>query len=51
MRTRNGPVIGKPPANRNVPLGGLEWLLLAGGGYAVWKLRRDEEGGGPFGLA
>lgn len=42
VRSRNGPPL--PPAgNRNVPLGGLEWLLLAGGGYAVWKLRRDGE--------
>lgn len=34
---------GADPTREQVPLGGLEWLLLAGGGYAVWKLRRDGE--------
>lgn len=34
---------GCPPAgNRNVPLGGLEWLILAGAGYGFFKLRKDD---------
>jgi hypothetical protein len=31
-----------PGANRNVPLGGLEWLFLAGAGYAVYRLRGED---------
>jgi hypothetical protein len=30
------------PGSRNVPLGGLEWLLAAGAGYGFWKLREEE---------
>jgi hypothetical protein len=35
---------GLPPGgNREVPLGGLEWLLAAGAGYGFWKLRDNED--------
>ena len=37
MRTKD---LGTNP-NPQIPLGGLEWLLLAGGGYGLWKLRRE----------
>lgn len=40
MRTK-GP--GTPGSgNPDIPLGGLEWLLLAGGGYGLWKLREND---------
>ena len=42
MRTKGGPPVDEPPGNRNVPLGGLEWLILAGAGYGLFKLRDDE---------
>jgi hypothetical protein len=33
-----------PPTNPDrVPLGGLEWLLAAGMGYATWRLRGEED--------
>lgn len=41
MRTRSGPEI-PGDGNRNVPLGGLEWLILAGAGYGLFKLRDEE---------
>jgi hypothetical protein len=42
VQTKNGPPVDEPPANRNVPLGGLEWLILAGAGYGFFKLREDD---------
>ena len=43
FRTNNG-VPGQLPGggSRNVPLGGLEWLILAGAGYGLFKLRENE---------
>lgn len=35
-----GPIGGG--GSRNVPLGGLEWLILAGAGYGLFKLRENE---------
>jgi hypothetical protein len=48
MRTKIGPPCpgsncdGGDDPTREVPLGGLEWLLLAGAGYGLFKLRDDE---------
>jgi hypothetical protein len=42
MRTRSP---NDPPgdgAREPIPLGGLEWLILAGAGYGLFKLRDDE---------
>lgn len=39
MQTKNPG--GGLPGGGAIPLGGLEWLLLAGGGYGWWKLRRE----------
>ena len=41
MRTKMDPPPGDPNRDR-VPLGGLEWLILAGAGYGLFKLRDDE---------
>ena len=32
---------GDDPTREPVPLGGLEWLLLAGAGYGLFKLRDE----------
>jgi len=38
------------PPGSEVPVdGGLLWLILAGGGYATWKLGGDRDGMLPFG--
>lgn len=38
ITTMNG-----PPDNPNrVPLGGIEWLILAGAGYGIFRLRRTD---------
>lgn len=31
-----------PEPDPQIPIGGLEWLILAGGGYGIWRLRREE---------
>ena len=36
------PKLNPEPNPSKAPLSGLEWLLLAGGGYALHKLREDE---------
>ena len=48
MRTKVGPPCpgsncsGGNDPTREVPLGGLEWLILAGAGYGLFKLRDEE---------
>jgi len=39
--TKNG--LGPPDNPNRVPLGGIEWLVLAGAGYGVFRLRKAEE--------
>jgi hypothetical protein len=49
LRTKVGPCEpqdpscgdGEDPTKEPIPLGGLEWLLLAGAGYGLFKLRDE----------
>jgi len=43
VQTKDGPPLPNDP--NKVPLGGIEWLLLAGAGYGVFRLRKAEENG------
>ena len=38
--TKNGP--GLPDNPNRVPLGGIEWLMLAGAGYGAFRLRKAD---------
>lgn len=40
VQTKDNPGIEEPGSR--VPLGGLEWLILAGAGYGFFKLREDD---------